>query len=202
MRNVLSVLASSFFVLPPLAACGGAQSPGDAEQPSLVGRWASDCIAASPQQVFRLEFELDATRWKLDYRAFADGACGTPFLTVHIEGAYELTGPSAEVAGASHARFGFAVRNVTPHLEAAAQFLASNAGCDRAGFAVGVATDILEQGCAGLGAYPLAACPAELDLAWREATTLRLGARPADGNLCTEDRRPKALSPVALTLQP
>lgn len=197
----LSVFSRSL-LLSLIAACGGAQSPSEPEPPSLVGRWNSDCIVASPQQVFRLAFDLDATTWKLDYRAFGDAACATPFLTVHIEGGYQLTGASAQVPGANEARFEFAVRTVTPHHDAAAQFLASSGGCGRAGFVAGVATDILEQGCAGLGAYPRASCPAELDLAWREGSTLRLGARPADGNLCSEERRPAALSPVALTLQP
>ena len=75
-------------------------------------------------------------------------------------------------------------------------------GCGRAGFAVGQATDILADGCAGLGAYPLAACPAEHDLVVLDGASLRLGARPADGNLCTDARRPTAPSPVALARQP
>lgn len=186
-----------------LMACGGTQSGGDSPPaPDLAGRWTSDCIAASPQQVFKLAFDLDATTWRLDYQAFGDAACNTPFLTVQVEGPYELLAPSAVVSGAWDARFAFTSKKVTPHSDAAAGFLASPAGCGRAGFTVGTATEILDEGCAGLGSYPKASCPGEQDLAWREGDTLRLGARPADGNLCSEARRPTELSPVALHRHP
>ena len=184
-----------------VAACGGASPvPADATQgrPSLAGTWESDCIAASPTQVFRVHFELDASTWKLDYVAFGDTACTAPFLTAHIEGPYDLIEPSRIVANAWDARFAFAKKTLLPHDANAAGFLASEAGCNRPGFVAGVATDVLDAGCAGLGLQPLASCPAELDLAARDGDVLRLGERPADGNLCTPERRPRALSQVAL----
>jgi Adenomatosis polyposis coli down-regulated 1 len=187
-----------------LAACGGTQTPGsdtEGDPVNLTGTWSSACTVASPQQVFKLSFTFDSSSWKLDYDAFGDAACTARFLTVHVEGAYQLTGPSPTVDGASQARFAFAKKSIQPHSSEAAAFLSSAAGCNRAGFVAGVATDVLTQGCAGLGLYPLAACPAELDLAKRSGDSLRLGLRPADGNLCSEDRRPAALSPVELTRQ-
>lgn len=203
--STLSLVSGALLTLglgAALAACGGTQTGGEGQPTTIAGRWTSDCVVASPQQVFKLAFEMDAATWKLDYQAFGDATCTSKFLTVHIEGPYQLTSPSTTVANAWNARFGFASKQVTPHSEAAAGFLASAAGCGRSGFAAEVATDILEAGCAGLGSYPMASCPAELDLAWREGDTLRLGARPADGNLCSEARRPAELSPVALHKQP
>lgn len=145
-----------------------------------------------------MQFDLTDTTWKLDYVAYGDAACATAFLTVHIEGGYRLIAPSPTIAGAWNAEFAFTTKTVTPASDGAAQFLAGASGCNRPGFAAGQATDILDAGCAGLGAYPRMGCPAEHDIVVRDADTLRFGARPADGNLCTDDRRPTAPSPVVL----
>lgn len=176
------------------AGCAGTSD----HEPALAGRWTSACTVAGPQQVYTMQFDLTDTAWQLDYVAYGDAACTAKFLTVHIEGAYHLIMPSPTIAGAWNAEFAFTSKSVTPHSDAAAGFLASANGCNRAGFATGQATDILDAGCAGLGAYPRATCSAEHDIVLRDGDTLRFGARPADGNLCTDDRRPTAPSPVVL----
>jgi hypothetical protein len=185
-----------------LAACGGAPAPKlDPRDPppAIAGRWQSACTVASPQQVFRLRFELTDRAWQVDYVAYGDAACASELLTEHVEGGYRLIARSPSVAGAWTGEFAIARRTVVPRSDAAAQFLASAQGCGRPGFAAGQVTDILAAGCAGLGAHPQAQCPAEHDLVVLERDTLRFGARPADGNLCSEDRRPTAPSPVVLT---
>ena len=47
-------------------------------------------------------------------------------------------------------------------------------------------------GCAGLGAYPVADCPADYDIVKlsEDGTELSFGARPADNNMCTPENRP------------
>lgn len=60
---------------------------------------------------------------------------------------------------------------------------------------------VAEEGCAAFGQYPVDACPADYDLVARDGDTLYFGQRPADNDMCTPERRPTELSPLALALQ-
>jgi hypothetical protein len=64
-------------------------------------------------------------------------------------------------------------------------------------------TDTLTTGCPALGQYPVADCSQDYAIAKLEngGDVLRFGTRPADNNMCTPDKRPTELSPVALTKQ-
>lgn len=183
-----------------LSACSG--SPGApatpaAKVPDLVGRWTSACTPSSDAQAFTLDFTIEADRWAVDYVVYGDKACSTRFVTAHIEGPYTVGGPSTAAAGAYEARFGFSKKTLTPHGAAAVAFLRSDAGCKLDGFADGVPTDVGGTGCAGLGQRPIAACPADHDLVRVDGDRITFGSRPADNDLCTEAKRPKALSPVS-----
>lgn len=205
--NKMLALTSLLALTLALAACGDASDtdttpdPEPEPQPSaadIADRWASACVDPGNGQGFTLTFDLTETTWALDYAAFADAACATPNLTVHIEGGYELGAASAAVEGAREGDFGFGVKTVTPHSAGAADFLTM--ACGGGTFADGVATDIA-AGCAGLGAYPIADCPTDHDIVALDGDTLRFGARPADNDMCTPDKRPTALG-VPLTRQP
>lgn len=181
-----------------VAACGGTTPSMAPDAPAgvdLAGHWRSPCVDPGTGQALRLTFDLTATTWKLAYESFGDAACTVPALVVDIAGPYEVTRPSPTVAGAHEAVFGFSTKTVTPRSEGAAQFLAT--ACGGGTFTAGTATDIT-AGCAGLGAYPISSCPADFDLVARTGDRLQFGARPADNNMCTEDRRPTALSPIVL----
>lgn len=189
------------------AGCGGGKDSlragpdagqGAGAGPDIRGRWVSPCVPQEGGQSFSLDFDIAEARWALDYAAFGDGDCQVPFLTVHIEGPWEVERPSAAVEGAFEARFGFSEKTVTPHMEAAAGFLASEAGCNRDEFAEGQATSIYDAGCAGLGQYPRAQCDADHDLVALAGGGLQFGARPADNDMCGPDRRPTALSGLPL----
>lgn len=52
-------------------------------------------------------------------------------------------------------------------------------------------------GCATLGQYPIATCPADYDLVKVEGDDLTFGARPKDNDMCTPDKRPQALAPLS-----
>ncbi|CAN5857227.1 hypothetical protein BH24ACI1_BH24ACI1_18780 [soil metagenome] len=52
--------------------------------------------------------------------------------------------------------------------------------------------DILDTGCSFL--TPVNDCPQEYDLVRIDGNNLQLGARPADRNMCSEEKRPKSLS--------
>jgi hypothetical protein len=196
MTRIHRTLSASLLAF---AACGGsapvAPDAPTSPVPDLAGRWGSGCIDPGSGSALRLTFGLTATAWALDYESFADAACQVPVLQVHIDGPYSITRPSPSVAGAYEGRFAFAQKTVTPASADAVSFLEQ--ACGGGTFAVGVASD-LSAGCAGLGAYPIASCPADFDLVARAGDLLQFGERPGDNNMCTEDRRPTALSPVQL----
>jgi hypothetical protein len=53
------------------------------------------------------------------------------------------------------------------------------------------------SGCANLGQRPISACAADYDLVALDGDKLTFGNRPADNDMCTEAKRPKALSPLS-----
>ena len=109
-------------------------------------------------------------------------------MTVDIAGDYTLEGASEAVEGARNGTFGFSTKTVTPHVDGAVDVVNGACGVETA--EVGVALDI-SGGCAGLGAYPIAECESDYDIVrLNEDGTLSFGARPADNNMCTEDKRP------------
>lgn len=181
---------------PPPPAEGPAPAPANAA-PELAGRWVSDCVKVSEQQIMKLDFRIAKDTWDLDYTTYADAACQTKFLTVHIEGPYEIGQASATAQGAFNGKFGFTKKTVTPHIDAAAGFLGSEKGCGGK-WVTGAAVDIGEKGCAGLGQRPVGACGADYDLVFTDGKLLTFGDRPADNDMCTEDKRPKALSKLSM----
>lgn len=204
LKSILpAILAASSFV-----ACGGSTpTPADSAAsasnaaPDIAGHWVSECTKVSEQQIMKLDFQLTKDTWSLDYSTFADPACQTKFLTVHIEGPYEVGGAAAGVEKAFHGKFAFTKKTVTPHLDAAVGFLGSDKGCGGS-WTVGTAVDIGEKGCAGLGQRPISACGADYDLVFSDGSVLTFGQRPADNDMCTEDKRPKALSKLSMKKMP
>jgi hypothetical protein len=184
-----------------LAACQSAPpslpSESAASKPNAAGHWVSGCSPSSSTQGAVLDFDIGAVNWAIDYTVFGDQTCTTKFLAVRIEGTYTI-GDKSSVPGAYDARFGFARKMVTPHMDAAAQFLTSAAGCAQAGFTTGVAKDISGTGCANLGQRPISSCAADYDLVKVDANQITFGDRPADNDMCTEAKRPKALSKNAV----
>lgn len=191
----------------PLAACGGSQSkaprtpdeqPAEPAGPAIAGQWQSACVP-SPQpdgstNYFRLDFDITADTWKLDYTVHGNAECSAPLLTVHIEGPYEIGQPSETVEGAHEAVFGFSDKTLTPHVQPLAEMLTGMGQCGEGAWAAGQTKSVYETGCAGLGQRPKSACSADHDLVKVEGDTLRFGKRPADNDMCSPERRPTALN--------
>ena len=100
-----------------------------------------------------------------------------------------LTGTSEQVPGAYEATFVFAEKGLTAHVDDPATL--QSLGFDGCGLTPGEEKDISDTGCSFLTS--IEACGQEYDLVQRDGERLYLGARPADGNLCTQDWRPTAL---------
>jgi hypothetical protein len=143
-----------------------------------------------------MEFDNTSDRWKLDYAVFADPACTQRLVVVGIDGSYQIGTASARIHGAHDAIFRFDHKTITPEVQAIADAL-NTMPCG-GGFAVGVAKDVYEQGCPGFGQYAHASCSADYDLVSRQGDQLRFGNRPADNNMCAEDKRPTALATLVL----
>lgn len=202
--------ALAFTLATTLFACGGASNttdsatPSDARSsggdaslaPSLVGRWRNACTPNGSGGGFSLDFNFTASDWTLDYVVYAEPTCATRNVTVRIEGPYEIGARNAQVASAFDGVFRFTRKTVTAHSAGAASYLATLPMCEGP-FEVGVARDISATGCAGLGQRPIAACGQDYDLVSVDGDALRFGARPADNDMCTAEKRPTALAPVA-----
>ncbi len=180
------------------AGCPGAQTKdqGRVEGPPLEGGWASACFAMQNPDgtdgFGKLEFDMHTSTWAVDLTFFGDDACGAKLGTVHIDGPYTIQAPSTTLPGAFDARFDFGARSVTPHVDGFIAFLQSMS-CGSSPYVVGKPQDILEQGCPAMGFQAKAACPSDFDVVFVSGTTLQFGQRPADNNMCSADRRPRAL---------
>lgn len=207
VNRFLTVLTLCF----PLVAYGATPAPSpdspgaskatNGSAPDISGHWGSECVKVSEQQTMKLDFQITKDTWTLDYTTFVDPACQTKFLTIRIEGPYEIGNPAASSKGAFEGKFGFAKKTVTPHTDAAAGFLGSEKGCGGS-WTVGAGADVLEKGCAGLGQRPGNACSADYDLVHADGNTLTFGARPTDNDMCTADKRPVALSKLSMKRVP
>jgi len=197
MNRIALLLALSFV---PACSSSSSPSPDDpaAVAQAMVGDWQDTCFDAGNGQHAQLTFHIDASRWAVDYIVHGDATCTAPLGDVHIAGPYEILGASAKVAGASEGVFSFDTRTVTPKAQGFADFLNGLEGCGAGGFAVGVAADIAATGCAPLGSYPQAMCPADYDVVTASADTLQFGKRPADNNMCSAEKRPTELNPNML----
>lgn len=190
-------------LLPALLALVTACDGGDdgEETPDISGRWLSACMP-SPQadgstQSIRLDFALTQSDWTLDYVTHGDDACTVPVVTVAIAGPYTLEQESAEVEGAWEARFGFTSKTIRPEVDGLRDYLNSLEGCGSAEFVTGEAQDVYASGCPAFGQYPRSSCEADFDLVKLDGDALYFGARPADNDMCTPEKRPTTIGPAA-----
>jgi len=156
----------------------------------LPGTWKSE----SPEDIdsgyySTREFTFTEKRWRVDAKFYKDQLLSVPLFTFSAEGPYRLDKASSVVIGARNAVFSFSKKTLT---------LASNdpailsrfklADCQ---LVVGVPKDISSTGCSFFTS--ISQCGQEFDLVDIKDDLLRLGMRPADRNMCSEDKRPKAL---------
>jgi len=190
-----SIVPLATFACFALLACGQGTSgapdtPAGLTGPSLGGTWSGPCYPspAGDGSFNQLTFRMTESTWDLDYVAHGDATCSgsATFLTVNIQGPYTIGAPSAVSPGAHEATFSFSKKTVTAGQEAAVGFLKEKCGFDAK---VGEPVD-LANGCANLGAYPLASCKDDHDIVRLEGNSLSFGKRPADNNMCSPDKRP------------
>lgn len=162
----------------------------------LAGRWQSEkpeAIRAAAGDVNYIvrTFEFSGDRWTIEFTLFDDAEATVPLLAGRNEGRYRLGPHSSQAEEAREAEFAFFNRTLTPKSSGMASAL-TRAGCGERPWEVGVAQSVIEGGCEAFRVYPRAKCDREFDLVRLDGDRMALGQRPADGFLCTPDRRPIA----------
>lgn len=160
---------------------------GEAASPDITGTWKSAQPEDLKNGTFGVRhFVFEQKRWAVTFIRYADRELQLPLYSFYGEGTFELKGPSQKVPGAYNGVFVFSRKFIT--------LLTDDEGIIRkyrlqeCGFNKYVPKDITEKGCSffrSVSDYSV-----EYDLVKRDDNTLFLGARPADGNMGTEDRRP------------
>lgn len=175
------------------AACGGAKTA--VKPQDLAGRWDSATCEASPNgdgtnSYLQRRFQLTETAWTLNLDVFGDAQCQMKLFTARLVGPYTLERDSEKVAGATEGNFGFGERYLTPHAQPLADAFAQS-GCGSGTWTVGT-----EQSVPGACLFfkALADCGTDHDLVKVDGDKLFFGQRPADGDMCTPDKRPQALT--------
>jgi kynurenine formamidase len=160
----------------------------------LDGRWRSTTpepiIRPDGQVVYlRRTLSIDGRKWSMAFTFSADANGTRPLFWGRNSGAVSI-GDYRALDQTYEALFAFDRRRLTPHTPKTAEALTA-AGCGAAAWAVGVEQDVTETGCPPFRVRALASCAGEYDVVRLTKRGLWLGARPADGDLCTPDRRPE-----------
>ncbi len=140
------------------------------------------------------EFVFQGGQWSLTFVHALDPGMTMRTFQFRTGGAYEVGEASDAVEGAFRTVFDEDWKHVTlltadPEVAAAMGM----GGCD---LPVNLEADISETGCA---AWPsVAACGQEHDLLAMDAGGIYFGARPADNDMCSEDKTPTALLPAVV----
>lgn len=137
------------------------------------------------------EFIFADGTWELIFTHALDPEMTMRTFRFRTGGAYEVREPGA-VDGAYHGVFEEAWKHVTLLTDDPA--IAGAMGMAECGLTANLETDISETGC---GAWrPVSVCGEDHDLFALDATGVYFGVRPADNDMCTEDKVPTALLPV------
>jgi hypothetical protein len=194
MKTLVAMTLSSL----SLVACAHGNSAPTAA-PVLEGRWTSAAPEPLPSangsaSYLVREFSFEADHWTIDFTVYADAQRSRPILSGRNSGAFRL-GPAHD--GIRDAEFDMEQRTLTPRNAAIAEALTA-AGCGSGSWTVGVAQSVAENGCKAFRVFSREACEREYDVVRVESERLFLGARPADGFMCSPDRRPASTGTAAL----
>jgi hypothetical protein len=155
---------------------------------AAVGRWKSEAAEDLGNGSFGTrDFTFTATKWQLTFTIYADKELKTPLVAMDFEGPWAPGKASEKVSGATEATFDFTGKKVTLK----AKDVAKNFGMDGCGLEVGKAKDVSKSGCSFVASVEKYG--REFDLFKVDGAAMWLGARPADGNMGAEDKRPTAL---------
>jgi Adenomatosis polyposis coli down-regulated 1 len=156
----------------------------------LAGIWKSPAAEhAGNGNYSTREFTFTEKSWKVEAVFYGDQELRVRLFSFTAEGPYRLGDVSSVVAGATNAVFSFSKKSLT--LLSSDPAVTSHFNLGNCNLVVGVSKDISHTGCSFFTS--ISECAQEYDLVQIDDHTLRLGKRPADRNMCIEEKRPKAL---------
>lgn len=156
----------------------------------LLGTWKSAAAEPVGNLGFRTrEFTFTPERWLIEVKFYGDSEMTKPLFSFVGEGQYTLAENSRILPEATNATFFFDKKRLMLLTDDAAAVSAFK--FDACNLMKSVTKDISASGCSNFTS--VAVCGQEYDLVNIERNTLRLGARPADGNMCSANKRPKSL---------
>jgi hypothetical protein len=167
--------------------------PADrAELESLGGTWRDPAPYPYGEAFGSREFTFDDGRWTLRFTLSLDPEGKLPVFDFRTHGRYEVGAPAKGVDGAYEAVFHEEQKLLT--LRTTDPGLAEAFGFAACGLTVGQEKDVSATGCSAW--KPVAECPTDHDLlAMVDDGRLAFGVRPKDNDMCTPDKRPRALTP-------
>jgi hypothetical protein len=166
----------------------------------LTGTWRSEAPEPLPgaggdTNYLVREFVFEQDLWRIAFTIYDDATATAPLVSGENSGRFIVDDLGGE--GGAEAEFSFERRSLTPRTPAIAQAL-SGGGCGAAAWVVGEAQSVLDRGCPAFRVFSRAACEREFDRIRLDGARLYLGARPADGFMCTPDLRPATVGAGAL----
>jgi hypothetical protein len=162
----------------------GAKVPG---APDLSGVWRSVSTEDMGNGAWATrEFTMKGSDWQVVTTFYLDKDMKMPVFAFRAVGPYEITAASSKVAGAFEATFHFTKKFLTILTDSGEVLKAF--GFASAGLETGKETDISATGASFLKS--VADYPLEYDLVALKDGKLSLGARPADNDLSTVEKRP------------
>ena len=162
------------------------------ELPVIAGSWKSiEPEFAGNGQYAVKEYNINLSRWELNYSVFADKLLKKPIYVYHAEGSYIIENTSSKVKGAYNLLLKNSKKSIT--LKSKDKLTIQDLGFADCKLSAGKEKDITDQGCSFFKSND--ECQQEFDLVKVENSRLRFGERPTDNDLCVVDHRPEALGP-------
>jgi hypothetical protein len=155
----------------------------------LDGNWTSVKAENLGNAYGYREFNFKKDSWELKFTMFGDEAMKMPLFTFRATGKYEVGKKESAVKGTMPAVFYFDKKFVT--LRSDNPDVVKNMGFSACDLKLNEEKEITANGCSFLVSKQV--CGQEFDLISIKVGQLFLGSRPADGSMCTEDKRPTAL---------
>jgi hypothetical protein len=183
MNNLLATAALC------LALAPAARADDAATLATLSGTFVSPSVEDWYGGYGTREFIFRDGQWQLIFTHALDPAMTQRTFQFRTGGGYAITGPSKAVPGAYEATFDEDWKHVT--LLTTIPEVIAGMGMAACGLTPNLETDISATGCAAW--RPVAECGQDHDLLALDGTGLRFGQRPADNDMCTQDKRPTAL---------
>jgi hypothetical protein len=169
----------------------------------MVGHWISperEYTTNPDGSVYYIvrDYTLTDDAFRAVTSIYGDPVSEVKFYTATVDGTYKLVGESKTVDGATNINFTPVQITMKPDSMAFVDiFMKSKCGDGMWG--LDTLQDVSKTGC--LSFRSIADCPVEYDIVKVQGDSLQLGVRSADGDLCSEGKRPQELSLSALIRQ-